>query len=489
MKWLYALVITCGCTVAAHGSSFSVTADKPELTLGQSFVLTLRADNAATSLKQLPIDILRKDFSVASTDIQQQGKSQFMSLRLYPLKAGPITIPSLSFAGLRSKALNLMILESSADISSVSVKTGFTSSNFVERQAAYLVIDVDHDGGLQWQPPQVPTTPDAHIRALPPLPLTTNSDGTVKQRYAYTLMPLRSGIIKISWPLLEASKFGEPLRYAIPATILDVSPIPRYLPLHVPVGKVTVLASKSPATVTINQPFNWEFIIQGTGLSDEGLSKLLDVPESNTLKIYPAQIEVRENGTAAIQTAKFTVSLVPLKAGAVSLPKITLPYYDPQLGRIEGATVPHSGVRVFDPVTQWLWWVAASLAICLGLGLILWKIVAYCRELLAKRAWLKQLAAAQDVKTLRHALLAPTYRGTMKQWMERYQQQFGANAALQHQIERLHRISFSPAARDNFSQLRQTLIFTLRNRPKKCTPEKTAALDFFELMKPPASSQ
>lgn len=487
MKWLCALLISFGYPIAVHGASFSATTDKTELTLGQSFILTLRADNVAPSLKQLPVDILKKDFVIVGTDIQEQGKSQFMSLRLYPLKAGLISIPPLSFAGLRSKALNLVILESSPDISRVLVHTGFASSHFVERQAVYFYVDVHHDGGLQWQPPRAPVTPDAHIRPLPPIQAVTNSDGTVKQRYAYSLMPLRSGSIKISWPLLEASKFGEPLRYAIPSINLDVVAIPRYLPLHVPVGKVIVTASRSAAEVKINQPFNWEFVIQGTGLSEEALSKLLDFPESNALKIYPPQIEIQENNSAVLQTAKFTVPVVPLKSGAISLPKITLPYYDPQLGRIEAAAVPDGVVRVFSPVTQWLWWVASSLVICLVLGLILWKAVVYFRQFFAERAWLKRLATAQDVRSLRHALLAPNYQGTLKQWLARYQKQFGENAALQHQIERLDHISFNPAPRDNFSQLRQTLIFTLRNRPKKSVLVRPESLDLFELMKSPLS--
>lgn len=410
-----------------------------------------------------------------------------MSLRLYPLKAGPVTIPSLSFAGLRSQALNLLILESSTEISSVMVSTGFASTTFMERQAVYFYIDVYHDGGLQWQPPQAPVTPDAHIRALPPLP-AVNSDGTVKQRYAYVLMPLRSGIIKVSWPLLEASKFGEPLRYAIPTAILDVAAIPRYLPLHVPVGKVTVTASPPPADLKINQPFNWEFVIRGSGLSEEALAKLLDFPESSAIKIYPAHIEIQESGDTVLQTVKLTVPVVPLKSGTTSLPEITVPYYDPQLGRIEGAAVPDSVVRVVNPVAQWLWWVAIALVICCALAWGLWKTVVYLRKFLAERAWLKQLAAAQDVSSLRHALLAPNHQGTLKQWLARYQKQFGDNAALQHQIERLDHISFNPAPRDNFSQLRQTLIFTLRNRPKKNAPVKPTSLDLFELMKPPVSS-
>ncbi len=488
MKWLCALLISFGYTIAVHGANFSATTDKTELTLGQSFILTLRADNVAPSLKQLPVDILKKDFVIVGTDIQEQGKSQFMSLRLYPLKAGLISIPPLSFAGLRSKALNLVILESSPDISSVLVHTGFASTHFVERQAVYFYIDVHHDGGLQWQPPRAPVTPDAHISALPPIQAVTNSDGTVRQRYGYSLMPLRSGIIKISWPLLEASKFGEPLRYAIPPINLDVVAIPRYLPLHVPVGKVIVTASHSAPEVKINQPFNWEFVIHGTGLSEEALSKLIDFPESNALKVYPPQIEIQENSSTVLQTAKFTVPAVPLKSGVVSLPRITFPYYDPRLGRIEAAAVPDGVVRVFNPLAQWLRWVAMSLVVCLVLALILWKVIAYFRQFFAERAWLRRLAAAQDAATLRHVLLAPNYGGTLKQWMERYQKQFGSNAALQHQIERLNRISFSSAPRDDFSQLRQTLIFTLRNRPKKSARVKPASTNLFDLMKPPVSS-
>lgn len=484
MKWLCALLISCGCAAAVHGTGFSATTDKTEVTLGQSVLLTLRADNVAASLKQLPMDILKKDFVIASTDIEEQAKSQFMSLRLYPLKSGLITISSLAFAGLRSKTLNILILESSADISSVIVKTGFASTNFVEREAVYFYIDVYHDGGLQWQPPQAPATPDAHIRALPPLQAVRNSDGTVKQRYAYALMPLRSGTIKISWPLLEASKFGEPLRYAIPSVVLDVTAIPRYLPLHVPVGKVTVTASPTASEVKINQPFNWEFVIQGAGFSEAALAKLLEFSESDALKVYPAQIEILEGGNTVLQTAKFTVPVIALKSGSINLPKITLPYYDPQLGRIEGAAVPASVVRVFNPVTQWLWRVMVALAVCLALGMLLWKAVIDFRQFLAKRAWLKRLASAQDVKSLRHALLAPNNEGTLKQWLGCYQEQFGDNAALQHQIERLNRLSFSPAHSDDFLELRQTLLVTLRKRPKKSAAGKTASPDLFALTKP-----
>lgn len=488
MKWLYVLLVGCGYASAVHGASFSAITDKTEVTLGQSLTLTLRADDVASSLKQLPVDILKQDFAIVATDTQERAKSQFMSLRLHPLKTGLITLPSLSFAGLRSKALNLLVHEFSDDISNVIVKTGFASTNFVEREAVYFYIDVYDDGGLRWRPPQVPVTPDVHIRALPPLEAIRNSDGTVKQRYAYALMPLRSGTINISWPLLEASKFGEPLRYAIPSVVLDVTAIPRYLPLHVPVGKVMVTAHHAIARVKINQPFSWEFVIQGTGFSEEALAKLLEFPENSTLKIYPAQIEIQEGGNTVLQTAKFTVPVVALKSGLVNLPKIAVPYYDPQLGRIASAPVPGRVVRVFNPLTQWLWWIAAGLMVCLTLGLILWKAVGNGRRVLAERAWLKQLASTQDVISLRHALLAPHHKGSLKQWLERYQKQFGDNAALRHQIERLEHMSFSPSPRDNFFELRQVLIATLRKRPKKTGAIRPVSPDLFELIKPPLSS-
>lgn len=487
MRKLCVFLIGCACFASTHGATFYADTDQTEVTLGQSFTLTLHAENVATSLKQLQVDILKKDFAVAGVDIQDQAKSQVMRLRLYPLQPGLITIPPLYFGGLRSKALNVLIQESSANIPRVVIKTGFSSNAFVERQATYFYVDVYHDGSLQWRAPEAPVTPDAHIRALPPLLAVTDASGAVVQRYPYTLMPLKSGAIQISWPLVEASKFGELLRYAIPASVIEATAIPRYLPLHVPVGKVTIAAHPPTSPVKINQPFNWVLIIQGTGLSAESLAKLLDFSENETLKIYPAQVEMQTSGNALLQTAKFTVPIVPLKSGRVHLPRVVLPYYDPPLGRIEAAVVPESVVRVFNPLLQWAWWVGIALIICFAMGFVLWKAVHYFRRLFLQRAWLKRLVLSQDVRGLRNALLAPNYKGTLRQWLAMYQLRFGDNPALQEQIERLDRFSFSNAAPKDFSRLQQAILVTLRNRQNNKAPTKPAPLNLFELVRPPRS--
>lgn len=485
MRKLCVFLIGCACFASTHGATFFADADQTEVTLGQSFTLTLHAENVATNLKQLQIDILKKDFAIAGVDIQDQAKSQVMRLRLYPLRPGLITIPPLYFAGLRSKAINVLIQESSADIPQVIIKTGFSNSTFVERQATYFYVDIYHDGGLQWRTPEAPVTPDAHIRALPPILPVTDANGTVMQRYPYTLMPLKSGTIQISWPLLEASKFGELLRYAVPTSIINVTAIPRYLPLHVPVGKITITAHPPVSRVKINQPFNWVLTIQGAGLSEDGLAKLLDFPENERLKIYPPQVEMQTS--VMLQTAKVTVPVVPLKSGLVHLPKIVLPYYDSTLGRVEAAVLPEKAVRVFNPLVRWAWWVGIALIICLAVGFVLWKAVHYFRRLVVRRAWLKRLALSRDVRALRNALLASN-AGTLGQWLAEYQSQFGDNPALQEQIERLDRASFSNVAPGDFTQLKQNLLLTLRNRQKNKAPIKLAPRNLFELIRPPQAS-
>ncbi|MFA6904570.1 MAG: hypothetical protein WC236_15965, partial [Gallionellaceae bacterium] len=220
-----------------------------------------------------------------------------------------------------------------------------------------LVLEIYDDGSLQWSVPQEITATGAHQRRLAESQREEVLEGTryTVHRYAWALMPLSEGSMKIAFPMLDAFKFGSRLRYAVAPLLINAAPVPAYLPVHVPIGKPLLTMEPLPAEIAVGRPLNWVFTLQGESLSAEGTGKLLaSIRDSETLRFYPPEISQsgNERATTATQTLRVTLPFVPLRTGTLQLPDIDLPYYDPAGARVESVTVQGAQFEVVNPLWQ-----------------------------------------------------------------------------------------------------------------------------------------
>lgn len=442
--------------VAVAEVRLTLKADKKNIVLGEPLTVELKAEDVRAPLSSISLDKLKQDFNVygISSSVQTQSKkghrvsSETMTLTLYPLRAGKLQLPALSYSGKNSPPLVVTVAESSKQMQRVLIKAALDTLHPQVRQAATLTLEVYDDGSMQWTAPREIVANGAHQRRLAESQREEMVDGTryTVHHYAWALMPLREGGMMVEFPMLDAFKFGTRLRYAVAPVWINAAPVPAYLPVHVPVGAPVVSVDPLPGEIALERPVNWTFAVQGSGISAEGVSKLLSAIRSNeSLRFYPPIISAAENvrPTTATQTLLVTLPFVPLRTGTLQLPEINLSYYDPASARVEAVVIPGARIEVFNPVWQTVQQVAAALLALLGaFGLGYWLLNKF-RRALKRRKSLLAISSATSADGLHRALLkfdiaaAPVQCLTLQQWLLQMQLDYGVDERLSAAVQKL----------------------------------------------------
>lgn len=270
-------------------------------------------------------------------------------------------------------------------------------------------------------------------------------------------MPLREGMLTIEFPLLDAYKLGTRLRYPVAPLSINVAPVPAYLPVHVPIGKLQVESEPLPDDIAQGRPINWVLKVQGYGMSAAGLQKLLRLPsEDAALQFYPAVIREVDHArpVSAQQTFMVTIPFVATQTGVVKLPTINFPYYDIELARVESVVIANTVVNVFNPV-----WVQVRNIVLVFLTLIGFVIIGSVllkrtKHFMHKRRALRGIASAKSVEELQHAILKFGQEGrpnsfvTMQQWLNNLQKMYHVSETLPSLIGELECARYGINAQD-----------------------------------------
>lgn len=435
--WLVLALITGMASAAlAAEPRFSVQADKKVLALGESLTLEIIVQDPQAALSSIQLDELKLNFEVYAVSTSQQSeirkgrevKTEIMTLTLYALQSGELALPSLHYMGKTSKKLPLSVLDGSPQMPRVIIKQGVEPALPRVRQAAILYLDIYDDGSLQWARPADVVVVGAHVRPL----ADTLSEGVLEgsnytiHRYAWAITPLRDTGVSIRFPMLDAVKFGSHLRYDAKPLWFYVAPVPAYLPVHVPIGKPEVSMAAMPAEILLNRPVNWVLTITGSGISEEGIAKLLStMHDDDNWNFYPLTTVpgLVERATSATQTFKFVIPFKAVRAGVMRLPDLNLPYFDPEQGKIVTIKMAGPLFNVVNPLWRVVRIVVIGCLIVVGLGGLSYFLWTHIRRVLRKRKSLRNIKQADTAKALSQAMLdydAGTGKvggATLQQWL------------------------------------------------------------------------
>ena len=448
--WLLFLLLAGIATGAlAADMRFIVQTDRKVLVLGDSLTLEVRVQHPQAPLNQIQLDPLKQNFDVYAVSTSSQSDivkgraitTEIMTLTLYPLHSGEVVVPALHYMDKISQAIPLSVLEDSAQISRVLIKSGIEPVRPWVRQAATLYLEIYDDGSLQWTPPSEIVAAGTHVRQLAETQREETLDGAsyTVHRYAWAVTPLREGGVSLRFPILDAVKFGTHLRYAAAPVWLDVAPVPAYLPVHVPVGRPNVSIAPLPTDILLNRPVNWVLTVQGSGISEEGMRKLLAVlHDDENWHFYPASAVagVQQPATTAVQTFTFVIPFQAVRAGILQLPELNLAYFDPEKGQIESLSFAGPVLTVVDPLWQVIWKMLAGFivfGVMAGLSYVSWVRL---RRVLKKRQSLLTIRQAASFSALRQALLdfdagcGKTGGATLQQWLHQMEQRYETTAHL-----------------------------------------------------------
>jgi hypothetical protein len=443
-----------GSTQAVAEVRMTINTDKQVIALGEALTVALTVEGASDTVSGINLDKLKQNFNVygistAASKLHKKGRSvnvETMTLILYPLHTGKLNIPALHYKDTHSNALHVSVLAFNKQLTKVVFKTASDNVHTLVRQEVTLTLDIYDDGSLQWTAPHEIVAPGAHLRRLAESQSEEMLDGVryTLHRYAWALMPLHDGILKVEFPLLDAFKFGTRLRYPVAPLRIDVAAVPAYLPVNVPIGKPVVSVQDLPTELALHRPVNWVLKIQGNGISAEGVRSLLSSVGSNAaVNFYPATVSSND-GTRAISAAQVlmvTLPFVPEQTGLHKMPDINLPYYDPASSRVDSLLLPGAYIRVFNPVWSVVAEVLLGLVLLLGILGMSYLLQKTLRSGRKKRLMLHRISRASNAEELRRELLQfdPAFSSnlTLQEWLSSMQKNYGVDEQLTLLVQKL----------------------------------------------------
>jgi len=482
---LLVLMVLAAPALRAQGM-FSVHVEPRIVTLGHALTLQIQARNPGGSLSALKLDALRQDFHIDSVSTRVSRRhhggrlriTRSMSVTLYPLHSGKLRIPPLRFMGHTSRPLQVTVRQTAPGAPRVRFRVWITPAQPLVRQVTTLHLTVRDEGSVQWEPIRLPSISGLYLRRIRATQRqqTVNGVQQTVRRYVWELLPLQAGDWTIPFPMLSAVSFGNPLQYPVPPLHFHADPVPAYLPVYVPIGKVSVQRQRLPTRLKVGRAVNWTLTVTGRGLTRTSILKLLGAVGSDRAAHFYSPTVTRESGTGGdahtLQRWQVTIPFRPLQAGTLTLPDISLAYFDPNTGRIAAATAGGQHLAVVDPGALRLRRGLYAVAALLLLGLAGYGGRVRYRRFAQRRAALARVRQAGDLQTLRHAVMGfavhdsgppPT---TLGQWARAAGAPTGGRSQLAELARELDAVQFhrqGPVSPQVFSDLKTRIMEALRS--------------------------
>jgi hypothetical protein len=457
-RWFAAGVILLLLPACASAAELVATVDHNRIGKDDMILLAVRLTGGEGNF-QLDTSPLDKDFYVIPKGSgQKTGEWRELRFQLGPKHTGALTIPPLTASvdgqTLTSQPFTVTVLNQSGSVDD-----------------ARLWIETHVDRTSVWQRQQVvyrftilSTNPIVSPRLVPPdfsgFQVSTIKEKAAGERivggrrvqtvdYAYLLFPKQAGELSIPGPVVKATLVQSVKSWRVAAgqaSIGDEKHVFRSktatgatLSLHVrplpvaakalPVGMLTVHSGISETQIIAGEPLTWTVKVQGRGVASDDLPDLKPLMRlGGSFKTYAetpdVSLDKRQSGLMSAMVWRQVV--LPQHAGALTLPAITLSYFDPAQGRIEKAEAPavrlsvspplkHQGEVVFraDPSrhgyagilvqgsSPWWKWIAVAMALLWLVTLSLWLlpgrgIAAWLRSRKHLRASMRQVLSARD---------------------------------------------------------------------------------------------
>ncbi len=401
MKKLWLVLTLCFAFARAGWTqSFEARLNRSTLPEGETFMLTLDLKDAQTN--QTPdFSPLKKDFTIFSvangfrTNIinGQSSSSRQWNLVLMPKKAGTLDIPSIKLDNFVTNPLKVSVGAVASEAEASDSTTNETpkyrleatidnSTPYVQQQIIYTLILYD-SGGLQGgEPIFLTTSPDDwEIKNLGAPEVEPLPDAGRKITFRYALFPQKSGLlqtppVRFEGYYLTRQKRSDPFAglfnddffsagfgltdvfasrtpVVLGARPIDINvrPIPAQNNGNwwLPAEDVKLWAEFSPLQPKFEtgEAVSRNIYLQATGVDDNQLPeiKFENVPD---IKQYPEkpQISTHVENHKIIALEKIVDVYIPSKAGQVTLPEISVPWFNTKTRQMEKAVVPAMTVNV-----------------------------------------------------------------------------------------------------------------------------------------------
>ncbi|HEV2541098.1 MAG TPA: BatD family protein [Frateuria sp.] len=357
--------------VLAHAASVQASLDRTRVQLGETVTLNLRVEGGG--LAQAPdLSALAADFEVLGSSsntsvsiVNGQRSAQFtLGIALRPRHVGQLAIPPLDFGGGRTQALTLTVTAPDPAVAANSGKPVFLEASAEPGhvrvgQQLLFTVRLYLAGTLSNGSLSEPQLPGVDARRLgDDLDYDVVRGGrayhVIERRYA--LIPQQAGAIQLPAVTFQGElidpadpdsffAMGTPTSAASPPVTIQVDPVPPHWgsSAWLPARALSLTLDGLPADgkVRVGQPLDLAMTLQATGLPYEALPAL-SLPDLDGATVYPDKpvTGTRNDGHWLIGRRQQTFAVVPGRAGTLTLPAITLKWWNVETGQAEEARIP-----------------------------------------------------------------------------------------------------------------------------------------------------
>lgn len=372
LAWLVVVLLL---PALAHAVQVQASLDRNQVQLGETVTLNLRVAGGSAAAPEL--SALRADFEVlgssSNTSVSivngQRSVESGYGVALRPKRVGQLVVPSLDFAGGRTPPLTLTVTapDSAAPDSGRDVFLEATAQPTQLRvgQQLFFTVRLYFAGSLSSGSLDDPHLPGVDARRLgDDLDYEVVRGGrayhVIERRYA--LIPQQAGRIQLpslgfQGELIDPSDpdsffaMGSPATAASPPVTIQVQPVApdwgssAWLPARA--LSLTLDGLPADGALRVGQPLDLTMTLQATGLPYEALPAL-SLPALTGAAVYPDKpvTGTRNDGQWLLGRRQQHFAVVPDRAGSLTLPPVTLKWWNVQTGRAEVARIAAHTLRV-----------------------------------------------------------------------------------------------------------------------------------------------
>ena len=377
-RWLLLLCLLL--PLSAVAASVQASLDRNDVHLGETVTLNLRIDGSMNA-NTPDLSALDNDFEVLGSSTNsnltiingRQSAQLIIGIALRPKHVGDLQIPSLTVAGSQTSPVTLHVGAPDNSVSTSNQKDVFIETAadpehvYVGQQLLYTVrlfFDVNLNSG---------TLPDPHPAGVDVRRLGNDTDyetvrgnrryHVIERRYAFIPQhpgPLTIPSIEFQGEAVDAANpndpggfFGQgglfgntsPVTADSSPTAIDVQATPAdwgstaWLPARSLALKLEGMPGNDQAQV--GQPINLHMSIDVVGLPADALPDL-SLPNIDGATVYPDQANntTHDDGQWLSGHRERSFAIFPQHAGSLTVPAISLTWFNVQTGEKQVATVP-----------------------------------------------------------------------------------------------------------------------------------------------------
>lgn len=372
MLCLVALIARAAAPAAGSSSGLHAYLDRDRATLGDT--VTLNIEGAAALSGAPDLSPLQKDFDVLGTSSSSKvqivnGVSHSttqLGIALRPRRAGALTIPALRIGNRQTQPLGLQVTTGAAGALGHSGDPAFleagvdSSAPYVGQQIVYT-LKLFYAGNLtggQLEDPQVDGAQVIHLNGDTRYQATRGGQTYQVVERHYALVPQRAGRIVVRGPtflgqMLSSSRNdpfdsffddGTPVQARADDVTLDARAVPAnagtpWLPAQSVQLQLTGLPRDG--RIKAGEPLTLTLGIDAVGTSASRLPQP-QLPPLEGARVYPDQTQdaVRDDGRWLHATRTRSFAIVPNRGGTLTIPPITLTWWNVATDRAEQARLP-----------------------------------------------------------------------------------------------------------------------------------------------------